>query len=158
MSTFEDLMKRLDRLFINSQLDISNGLSSDMSDRVETETLSCGIMNTDEMNACRCFIVEFVGKDAGGVNLDDFKNMDNMVDRVGGSLASEVRKFLSEEKANVTEQGGGVFGWHLGALCTPGQAWLLMSRGRVRFEKALQSGLLNLRMFPWSVSPNYRED
>jgi hypothetical protein len=88
--------------------------------------------------------------------LKDADDLNGMLDRVGGSLACEVRKFLAEENKNNAESGGGVIGWHIGVHCSPGEAWLLANKGLDRFLKAVQGGLLNIRINPWSIEPYYQ--
>jgi len=156
-SVFDNLMADLQLLKRDIQQQ-SVDLSQDLAKHTDMHNLAVGIMNTDPMNACRCFMVDFIGRGGGEVSLRDVENISGMLDRVGGSLAVEVRKFLTEEKHTVVESGGGDRGWHIGVHCTPGEAWLLANRAVDRFTKAAQSHLLDIRISPWSIEPYYQED
>ena len=154
-SVFDNLMADLQILKREMQ-EQSVDLSQDLVKHTEMHNLAVGIMNTDPLNACKCFMVDFVGSEGGSVTLSDGYDVAGMIDRVGGSLSVEVRKFLAEEKLIISESGGGEAGWHFGVHCSPGEAWLLANRGVDRFMKAIQSGLLNIRINPWSIEPHYQ--
>lgn len=156
MSLFDKLLADIQALQREAEEQLSADLPADIYKYTELHNLEVGVMNTDQMNACRCFMVDFVGKGGGEVSIADVSNISDMIDRVGGSLASEVKKFLAEQRAHVTEGGGGVDGWHLGVYCTPGEAWLLFRNGRDRFAKALRSGILSISIIPWSIKPHYQ--
>jgi hypothetical protein len=163
-SVFNDLMADLVLWHMEFNARPSANLEEDSARHTQLESLNTGIMNTDPLNACRCFMVDFLGTGAvvvpdgsiGEVLVEaEVDNLQAMIDRGGGALAAEVRKFLSEEKHSISDIGGGVIGWHLGVHCSPGEAWLLMHRGRQRFAKALRNGLLDIRLNPWSIKPYY---
>lgn len=158
-SVFDNLMQDI-RLWHQDEQELPFGArSTDQNDRRRNELmeLHTGVMNTDPMNACRCFMVDFVGGEGSNVTLNDAEDIPGMMDRVGGSLMTEVHKFLVESKAHVTDRGGGIAGWHLGAHCSPGEAWLLVRNGEKRFASALRHELLTIRLRPWSVQPYYQE-
>ena len=164
-SVFDNLMADLALWHRDFQTRPSADMAEDSARHTELEGLNTGIMNTDPLNACRCFMVDFLG--TGQVDLT-MENVDKvlvgaevdhlhaMIDHGGGALAAEVRKFLAEEKHSISEVGGGVVGWHLGVHCSPGEAWLLVHRGRQRFHKALLNGLLDIRLNPWSITAYYQ--
>lgn len=165
MSVFDSLMADLSLLHRDFQTRPSASMEEDSARHTELECLNTGIMNTDPLNACRCFMVEFVGTGAVELPVADVNrvlvgaevdHLQSMIDRGGGALAAEVRKFLAENKATISEVGGGVTGWLLGVHCSPGEAWLLVRGGRDRFAKALRSGILDIRISPWSIKPYYQ--
>lgn len=158
MSVFNELMTQLQKLQLRYK-DIKS--LSDTSLHQQTAELSEGVMNCDVMNAARCFLVDFVGTDSGSVRIEDVLSEEalaNTMNRVGGSLAVEVRKFLDEQKAYVPDTGAGECGWHFGAYCTPGQAWVLYTRAVSRFHKALHNKLLDIHVIPWSIQPSPLEE
>jgi hypothetical protein len=163
-SVFDNLMHDLG-LLQREMMEKSVDLQRDSAQFTELQHLETGIMNTDPLNACRCFMVEFLGRDAVTLKASDADqvltdgDVDHLHDLVncgGGSLVAEVRKLLTEQKHIILEIGGGNVGWLLGVHCSPGEAWLLVHRGRERFTKALKSGLLDIRLNPWSVTPYYQ--
>lgn len=155
-SVFDNLMSDLllmEREFLASP---STSLEQDSARHAEFSNIQTGIMNTDPMNACRCFIVFFIGKDGGDVTLEDTNDLQGMMSRVGGALKTEVDKFLAELGVAPTEQGGGAMGWHVGVHCSPGEAWIMAVSANTRFAKAVKHGLLDIHVRPWSIKPYYQ--
>jgi hypothetical protein len=115
------------------------------------DVMMCGVMLEPELNVVRCFMVNFVGSDSVDVNvLDDPMTA---IDRAGSVVAS-IKKFIAEtEFGELSDVGCGGIGWHLGVLCTPGEAWLLYRMAYQRFESAISADLLQIHITPYSVWP-----
>lgn len=119
------------------------------------------ISRQPELNAVRCFMVDFIGQDPTAVLptdrsvqeiLDDADgDIQEIVTRMGGALAASVRQYLeSLDGPKLSDSGGGCGHWHFGVICTPGEAWRLHHDSRVRFRKAIQARLLSINICAWS--------
>jgi hypothetical protein len=108
------------------------------------------IMSHGDMNRLTCFMLEFRGKDHHEPTPHDPTEVPDDT-RIGGGFYEEAREFLLGEDLGVTEYGVGIWGWHVGAACTPGQAWHSYRRGQDRFRSALRDGALSIHLIPWSI-------
>lgn len=114
------------------------------------------IASSGQIQHFKSFIVEFFG--SGGV---EFMTMSEAVELSEGAspakklptLYSAVESWLIESGTPITERGYGLASWHLGAHCTPGEAWLLSKGARKQFSKAIKAGLLTVQIQPWSMEP-----
>jgi hypothetical protein len=107
-------------------------------------------MRHSTMNAAACFMVDFTGNDEVKVEMKDMLDMADAIGRVG-ALAHAVETFLHRHHANVTDRGAGVVGWHIGAHCSPGEAWHMYRDAQLVFHAAIEAHLLTITIKPWSV-------
>ena len=164
-SVFDSLMHDLGLLYRDLDSKPAEHVHEDSARMTELGQLETGIMHCDSMNACRCFMVEFFGREAVEIKEPDdsraltegeVNHINDLIGRSGGALVTEVRKLVTEQNCKISKIGGGTVGWVLGVQCSPGEAWLLCQRGRERFIKALQNGLIDIRISPWMISPYYQ--
>jgi len=69
----------------------------------------------------------------------------------GGALYHSVRAFCDlTGLGTMSDQGGGISGWHIGYHCTTLEAHRLFNALNSKFDKAIKSGHIKLFCNPWS--------
>lgn len=157
--TFEDLwLKReglLDKLNALRPMDSDAQRSQTKEEKFQIEELgrllnkcdSVILGHPDSYDRVRCWMVDVVGSNSecsvSRALIDDIANdatqgLEHRYIEKFGSLASEVRTFVSQW--NLTDSGGGGGFWHLGCKCTEAEAKELCSSLYVRFSHAIDCG------------------
>lgn len=147
------LLTKLERLR-EQMSENGKGPAADPSLTTELEEVSLAITAFPAVfSECRCFMLDVIGQAESNGRIAPANDLRDRIQEVGGPLASAVLEFLLATRIPLPDCGYGEEEWHIGAYCTASEAWALNRRLCNRFKKALNGGLLMLRLRPWAITP-----